>query len=684
VTTGAHQPEIARLLELCTGSGKVVLIAPSDPEPHHFYAGITRPPVRSMLDAILLALGGRLPDGALRYEEIVVVSTGTQYDEQGRDCPIDEAVVLDGSGSEAVVRGDDWRTWWYRRPRAAQRPAPPAPGEINTRPRPLAAAAPPRERFGRFDVDVPGHSGINFPNRHQALKQIVDGLQARSHRTLLIVNLAALDYPTPDGIDDATAHDHARIHDVGIRDMRWLPRFIDGYEGLSASTLDVVLYSRNSSRIAAFRGEGLPRPPRTWLRLWPRTNYNGSNLHAVSFPCGPYPWGNVFSHDAGFREPDGGQRSSRHALAQYHLRTLPRLLRGRSTAGDVTRLRAGNVAPRPPVVTGPAQGLDRAYWAALDVPAVEAAFRRQYFAGGSITCEATIEPAPQRGLIDNLFDVMRMLQELASNNSREFTSQATFKQWRSASTILLSGTAGTGKSLFGKALCPLLFGHEAHVFRCAELGGGGGADPAAHMKFKLFGASHPYEGAGELTPTAVHLTQHHGFTVLIFDEIEKAISTDLQSAFSPLYNLLELRVYEPSNGQPATNLMNAVVILTSNLSAWPPESISGENHGGIERRVLPWRYGPLSQDQMRQCAEWFLVKHIQERLDQTAVCYCSRSVAAVERLSLLAKVPSAVESDLRGQGYVRQVEAVLSERKLTADTVTPLLDVAPLLEVALG
>jgi hypothetical protein len=683
--TAAHQPEIARLLDLCTGRGRAVLVTPAmAKDPHHFYAGITRPPVFSMLEALLLALGGTLPDGSRRYEEIVVVSSGSEYDENGADCPREEIVKFQ-SPAGTIERGGEWRTWWYRgSPRPAATPSSTPASAITLRPAPRLAAAASSPDFPSYPTDVPGDRGARFPNRHLALRRIIGNLQSGRRRALLLVNLAVLDYIGPSAIDRAIAEEHAGIKDVGIRDMQWLTDFINASVGDDASTLDVVFFTRNVDRAVAWRTVGLPRRPNKWEGQWSVVKYSAVRLPHIQFPCGPYPWGPMFSNDSSFTRHDGTSDGRAEMETRYHERTLLRLLRGETIEGFASRLRAGNVSPTVPTVSRPVAGLDPDYWAALDVAAVEAAFRRRYFASGSIVCRAQIAPRPALPLVDNLFAAMHRLHSLARTEPRRLADAVIVKEWRTASTILLFGAAGTGKTLLGELLCPLMFGHDVLTVSGSEVASGGDRDPGQGLKYKLFGAPNPYQGAEALTPLGQHVVQHHGFTTLIFDEFEKAIPGDLQAALSPLYELCAKRVYKPANGSANTHLDNAIIVVTANLDAWPAPGITPTNQGAVERRILPWQYAEFAPDQIQQYAEWYMVNYLFRQLDGTSVCYLSRPPKGISGLSLNARMPEAVAKALDDSGLLSLLDQSLESRRLSAATAPTFLDVAPILEDVLA
>lgn len=239
MTTGA--PEITRLLQEADGTGKIFVVSPgrtvmdaaAETGPSHYYTGVTTAPCASLLQSLLLAIGGRLVgdrDSELRYKVIAVASagdTGVHGDTGGADYP-----------EQFAVRGKPVHgpTFWFQRVAKGD-----GSGADLVRRRRGVEPTPP----GHQSEVIPLETGARFPSRHIFFSQKVTELLALNVRAALLIDVACLDLLRD---DDAAAHQE--VEDVGkmhaFKDL------------LGRPPLDIFFYGRNLTRTQSLLGEGLP------------------------------------------------------------------------------------------------------------------------------------------------------------------------------------------------------------------------------------------------------------------------------------------------------------------------------------------------------------------------------------------------------------------------------------------
>ncbi|HVR97933.1 MAG TPA: hypothetical protein VMW27_15045 [Thermoanaerobaculia bacterium] len=681
------RPEVANLLQACQGWGAVVAAVPAgEPPVHHFYAGVTRAPAVSFLEALLLALGGDLPEnGGRRYEEIVVISASRKWNENNLDKPPEEILRLSLPGGATAERGGDWSTWWYRKPpmaegREASRPA------DGGRPDPLGKGRGARaERWADFG-QKPSNSttasefplritcteqGRKFPDRHRELMQIIETLQERPHRTLLLLEVSVLDYATP----ESAPADHHEISEEGIRHMARFPAWIDA-QSERKGRLDVVIYSRNRNRVDAFLGAGLPRKPDRYQGEWPFCAYHGRNLIRVEYPCGSYPWGErLFVNDRGFEPRDGTPGDSPQGRRSYPNRNLRGLLRGETPSGQVARLRFAAARPLPPPRPEPHDLIDREFWSRIELPVLRSALDREYFG------------ARENAALTELLDTMTFMQDRGRNilDPQDFHA-AVEKRWLKASTIFLWGEGGTGKSHLGMVLGDLVYGHSPLTVLCQEAGGGGGGDPATNFRAYFFGAPAGYQDSDHLTSVGLHLVTTQGFTVVVLDEANKIAHGDFGSSMQVLYGIVHDRKYTPMNPILTQNrpisLWNTVFVLTANLPKFPPPDVKPEDRKAITRRFSDYEMKVLDEEGAVRFSQWFLPRAIEKTLGGVAICTCDDLTGELARLRLQGRSPDTIQKEL-GNVIDRASES-LEEAGITPVRCPSLLDVTEYLREALS
>jgi hypothetical protein len=649
----------------------VAAVVPASDHPHHFYAGVTRAPALSFLEALLLTLGGDLPDGSRRYEEIVVVSANVLYNEGSLDKPPAEIIRFTTS-AVAVERNAEWATWWFRKPASIAagkavteggRPDPKSQEsrrQLYNQPRRTATDT---EVAPLFPLQITCTvAGDKYPIRHRELRQIVETLAAHQHRTLLLLEMAVLDYPTP----SAAPADHELIVETGIEAMAWFPDWINA-RSESPGPLDIVLYGRNRRRLEAFLGEGLPRRRPGQTGPWHASHYHGRNLIWIEYPCGAFPWGErLFTGDRGFEVRDGTRDDSPEGRRSYPNRTLRALLRGETPSGDLARIRIAIVRPVPPPRPEPQEWIDREFWSRIDLPALRQALAREYF--GSETNHA----------IQNLLSALELMQ----GNARVILDPRDFhhsvaERWRQASTLFLWGEGGTGKSYLGNVLAELIYGYHGHLFKCQESGGGGYRDPVSGFRSRFFGAPPGYQDSDRLTDAGRHLVETQGFTTLIFDEVNMIAPDDFGNSMRVLYGIVHDRTYSSQNPHLIQNrpisLWNSVFVLTANLSRFPPPGLEAQDQEAVTRRVSAHELKLLEDREVAGFVQWYLPRAVESSLGGVAGCTCDDLTPVLKRLPFQGRSPDKLRKELTR--IVEATQASLRESGITLARCPLVLDI---------
>jgi hypothetical protein len=648
----------------------VVLVGPVDvASAHHFYAGISRAPALSLLEALLLMLGGTRPDGGRRYEEIVVVNAGIGVDPL--DKPEEEVISLRTPTGGSLKHGENWETWWYRRPAKQRRDLTP---DDASRPSPRRKrwAEPDASNETMFPVQLLAESGAKFPNRFRQLRQIVERLSTESHSALLLVELASLNYYRP---SQEVIEGHSQLSGEALKYLMWLKDWINGRSLRPTSRLDVIFYSRNGAQLDAFMNNGLPERPaqreQSGAINWPQFVYNGRNIHVIRFPGGPHPWGDMFSaRDARFERIDGCPSDAQTGQSAFPGRTLRALLRGRSPSGEPVRLRFGAPNPVVPSRTTSVLDIDAAFWAKVDVEAIEAALDRRYFG------------ARQTQAVTGFLAELRWRRKLCQTEPTRLETNEVRARWKQNSSLVLWGKGGGGKSFFGETIAPLLFGHDALLFECQK------TRSTWQFQAQFFGAPPGYQNSDTLTAAGAHLVGNRGYAVVILDEFQEIHPENFADGVKTIYGLVQNRIYSASTPQLHGNqpipLWNTIFVATANLDSWPPASVSETDRGAIMRRFRAYEILELNDEQVTEFVRWKLCRVIEDQLSGVTFCHCEPLLGEIRRLGLAERTPDLLAKKLQSdEGPIAAVLSALARSGVTVGNAPAYFDVTALVREAL-
>jgi hypothetical protein len=166
--------------------------------------------------------------------------------------------------------------------------------------------------------------------------------------------------------------------------------------------------------------------------------------------------------------------------------------------------------------------------------------------------------------------------------------------------LFFAGPTGTGKTELAKSIAELLFGDESACrrFDMSEYS-------ESHAAQKLFGAPPGYvgyEAGGQLTNTI----KEHPFSLLLFDEVEKASPT----IWDKFLQILEDGRMTDGQGN-TVYFSECLIVFTSNLGIY-------QDMGGIKKRVVDMNmsYDEISKVVTKGIQDYFLEKGKPEVLNR--------------------------------------------------------------------
>ena len=245
---------------------------------------------------------------------------------------------------------------------------------------------------------------------------------------------------------------------------------------------------------------------------------------------------------------------------------------------------------------------------------------------------------------------------------------------RPVGSFLFLGPTGVGKTELTKALAEFLFNSEKALIR---------VDMSEYMEkhsiSKMIGSPPGYVGydeGGGLT----ELVRHRPYSVILFDEIEKAHP----EVFNVLLQVLDNGRLTDAKGR-VVNFKNTVIIMTSNIGAEHIDKMSGLGFGSGLSKTEAERYDQVKEKVMSSLKEFFRPEFL-NRLDEIVLFNILSTEAIMDivrmQVDIVAKrmeeksisltlMPMALQH-LAREGYNPQYGARPLKRLIQSKVMTPI------------